>query len=68
VDNGSVRALSAQFESLLMAKVLEPLGKGLGEMGDIVVRSCAMSLAAQNDAGFGAAVCALLEKDHRAVR
>ncbi|MDQ6932386.1 MAG: hypothetical protein M3160_04325 [Candidatus Eremiobacteraeota bacterium] len=64
----SVGALGAQFESLLMAQMFEPLAKALGEMGEDVVRACTMSLSARNDGGFGAAVSALLEKNGRAGR
>lgn len=64
----SVRALSAQFEGLLMARMLEPLAKGLGEIGEGVVQACSLSLAARDDSGFGIALSALLEKNDRAGR
>ncbi len=64
----SVGALSAQFEGLLMARMLEPLAKGLGDMGESVVQACSLSLAARDGLGFGAALSALLEKNERAAR
>ncbi|MBC5829801.1 MAG: hypothetical protein GIW98_06365 [Candidatus Eremiobacteraeota bacterium] len=68
MDRTSVGALSAQFEGMLMARMLEPLAKGLGDIGEGVVQACSVSLAARDGSGFAAALSALLEKNERAER
>ncbi len=68
MDKTQIGVLSAEFEGLLYARMLEPLAKNLGEMGDIAVRACTLSLARREEIGFGATLAAYLEKDAAAAR
>jgi hypothetical protein len=61
VDSRVARQAGAQFEALLLERVLSPLQRSFGQLGEVAVDACARSIARQDAGGFGALVAAALD-------
>ncbi len=58
------RAIGAQWEALLLERILTPMASGFGEFGGLAVRTLADSVARRDPGGFGAIIAGFLEQRH----
>ncbi len=64
MDSRVARLAGAQFEALLLERVLAPMQEAFGQAGDIAVAAYAQSIADRDADGFGALVAGALERRH----
>jgi hypothetical protein len=64
VDSRVARQAGAQFEALLLERMLAPMAQSFGEFGEMTVSACARAIAQSDAGGFASLVAGALEHHH----
>jgi predicted phosphoribosyltransferase len=64
VDSRVAQRLGAQFEAVMLERVLAPMQGAFGQFGEVALGACARTIAEHDAGGFAALIATALARSH----